>query len=261
MKALTSAHWQRILFLLGTFFLAQALLNLVMQLSQMWLPASAHADPLSAPLGARIPTVLVSSLFVSFFALAYLVKPGGGRDWRSMGLVQAFIVALYAEMYGFPLTVYLLASVLGVPMIPGVMGQMDGHLVAQVFYFAFGLDIQIGSSMVMAMSSALMALGFSLIFAGWIQIHRSHGELVTDGIYAYIRHPQYTGILLLTFALVLHWPTLPTVLMYPFIVSTYVRLARREERLAEATFGQRYVEYRQTVPAFIPRLRLGISRG
>jgi methanethiol S-methyltransferase len=108
----------------------------------------------------------------------------------------------------------------------------------------------------MGLNSILMALGFYLIYAGWRQIHEAQGRLVTDGIYARVRHPQYTGILLLTFAMILHWPTLPTVIMYPVIVWTYMRLARREEKVAEAAFGQSYRDYRQRVPAFIPRVSL-----
>jgi protein-S-isoprenylcysteine O-methyltransferase Ste14 len=162
-------------------------------------------------------------------------------------------------MYGFPLTVYLLASFLGLPDMPGVMGRLDGHLLARLLSGLFGADLGVASTLVMALSSALMALGFALIYAGWRQIHGAKGQLVTDGIYAYMRHPQYTGILMLTFAMLIHWPTIATALMWPVIFITYIRLARREEKLAEEMFGAEYVAYRQKVPAFLPRVFSGKS--
>jgi len=53
----------------------------------------------------------------------------------------------------------------------------------------------------------------------------------------------------------LQWPTLVTIGMFPILIYTYVRLAKREERDAVDAFGQEYASYANLTPGFIPRLR------
>ncbi|MBI2865264.1 MAG: isoprenylcysteine carboxylmethyltransferase family protein [Chloroflexi bacterium] len=204
-------------------------------------------------------SILIGSVAVlSFFTLAYVV-PLGKRNWRSAGLVQGFIIALFTEMYGFPLTVYVIASLLGKPI--GDPGHLDGHLLAQVVGGVVGLGPDTAASAIMVFSSFITAIGFLLILFGWRQIYRARGQIVTDGIYRHVRHPQYTGILIVTLALLIHWPTVVTVLMWPVLLYTYYRLARREERTAEEAFGDEYRTYRQKTPRFLPRLRPGLPTG
>lgn len=59
--------------------------------------------------------VLIMVLIASW-VLYRFVAPRSWRDWMGAGLVQAFIIALYAEMYGFPLTIYLLTGFLGIDL-------------------------------------------------------------------------------------------------------------------------------------------------
>lgn len=185
-----------------------------------------------------------------FFLLSFL-KPRGSDEWRSMGVVTAFLVALFAEMYGFPLTIFMLSSWLGdtYPALNPFSHKL-GHLWVVVF-----AGSTTAWAIVMGLSLALMLAGYTLLSKGWTQIHASHGRLVTDGIYADARHPQYTGLFLVIIGFLIQWPTLITVVMAPILFMAYVRLARFEERKATTEFGDAYREYVRNTPAFFPPLK------
>lgn len=187
-------------------------------------------------------------LFV-FFIMSFL-KPRGGQEWRSMGVVTAFLVALFAEMYGFPLTIFMLTSWLG-DAYPAL--QPFNHKLGHLWVVVFG-GSDFAWAVVMGLSLLLMLTGYMLLSKGWTQIHAARGGLVTNGIYAYARHPQYTGLLLVIIGFLVQWPTLLTVLMAPILLYAYVHLAMVEERRAEAEFGETYNEYVRKTPAFFPPL-------
>lgn len=132
------------------------------------------------------------------------LAPKSWREWRNAGLMQAFIIALYAEMYGFPLTIYFLTSFLGLD-IPWL--HMKGHLWATLLGFGY-----LGAFIEMLIGFIFVVLGLILIFKGWslIYSYQKKNILVTEGIYQYMRHPQYTGIFLIVFGQLIHWPTVPT---------------------------------------------------
>lgn len=180
-------------------------------------------------------------------------KPETQRDWRSFGAFSAFLVALFAEMYGFPLTIFLLSGWLQ-SRFPGVdwLAHDAGHLLEMLF--GWRTNPHFGPFHIA--SFVLIGTGFWLISAGWAALHvaQRHGKLTTSGIYARVRHPQYDGFILVMLGFLLQWPTLLTVAMFPVLVVMYVRLARHEEREAVATFGDRYRQYMAQVPSFIPRL-------
>lgn len=187
-----------------------------------------------------------------FFTLGFL-KPRGGQQWRSMGVVIAFIVALFAEMYGFPLTIYLLVGWLG-SAYPAL--QPFSHKFGHLWVVVLG-GSTVAWALVMGLSIIVLLAGYTLLSKGWTQIHGAQGRLVTDGIYAYVRHPQYTGLFLVILGFLIQWPTLLTVLMAPILVFAYVNLARSEERRALDEFGEKYKEYMEQTPAsFLPPLRL-----
>ncbi len=184
-----------------------------------------------------------------FFILSF-IKPKSPLEWRNMGVVTAFLVALFAEMYGFPLTIYLLTGWLGeaYPVLQP-FNHKYGHLWVVVFggsTFAWAL--------VMAASLVLLIAGYNLMSKGWRQVHAAQDTLVTDGVYAYARHPQYTGLFLMIIGFLVQWPTLLTVLMAPILMYAYVRLARREEKAVLEQFGQDYSDYARKTPAFFPPL-------
>ncbi len=185
-----------------------------------------------------------------FFMLSFL-KPRGGQEWRSMGVVTAFLAALFAEMYGYPLTIYLLSGWLGdaYPVL-----QPFSHKYGHLWVVVFG-GSTLAWAMVMGLSLVFMLMGYMLLSKGWTQIHGARGGLVSDGIYAYARHPQYTGLFLVIIGFLVQWPTLLTALMAPIMLYAYVHLARVEERRAEAEFGEAYNEYVRKTPAFFPPLK------
>jgi len=193
----------------------------------------------------------ISIVIFSFFAISYLT-PLQKRDWRTLGIYEAFIIALFTEMYGFPLTIFILTSVLGLDIS---MGHVQGHLLA-VFLSKSGImELNKSWALVMAVSNLLILAGLILLSMGWKKIHMSTGDLVTGGIYRYVRHPQYTGIIVMTAGFLVQWPTIITILMWPILVASYYKLARKEEKLMGSEFGEEYEEYAKDIPMFFPRLR------
>ncbi|MFQ5830976.1 MAG: methyltransferase family protein [Candidatus Methylomirabilia bacterium] len=184
---------------------------------------------------------------IASWLLYRYVAPKGWREWSRAGLIQAFIIALYAEMYGFPLTIYLLTGFLGLE-IPWL--HASGHLWAALFEWG-GL----GAMIEMIVGYGFVFFGISLLIEGWRQVYRARKEerLATAGLYGLIRHPQYTGIFLAVFGQLIHWPTIPTLVLFPVIVWAYYRLATKEEAHMIGSFGVAYLTYRREVPMFLPR--------
>lgn len=201
--------------------------------------------------------VIINSLIFIIFAFSF-TKPKTARDWRSFGAFSAFIVALFTEMYGFPLTIYFLSGWLST-RFPGVdwLAHDSGHLLEMVF----GWQGNPHFGPFHLLSSAFIIAGFWLLAAAWkvlYQAQRGH-RLATTGPYARIRHPQYAGFVLIMFGFLLQWPTLVTLAMFPILVFMYASLAKREERDVTAEFGEAYLRYAARTPAFFPRL--GSARG
>ncbi len=182
-----------------------------------------------------------------FFILSF-IKPKKIKEWRNMGVVTAFLVALFTEMYGFPLTIYLLTGWLGeaYPVL-----QPFSHMYGHLWVVVFG-----GSTLawiiVMGLSLLFLIAGYTLMSKGWRQIHGAHDKLVTDGVYAYARHPQYTGLFLIITGFLIQWPTLLTVIMAPILIYAYVHLSRSEEAAVKQKFNQSYQEYASRTPMFFP---------
>ncbi len=196
--------------------------------------------------------VLINSAVFILFAYSFF-KPRTGRDWRSFGAFSAFLVALFTEMYGFPLTIYFLSGWLQA-RYPNVdwFSHDAGHLLEMMF--GWKANPHFGPFHIL--SFVFIGGGFILIARAWSVLYaaQSEGRMATSGAYAYVRHPQYVGFVLVMFGFLLQWPTLLTLAMFPVLVVMYVKLARLEEREALATFGERYRAYMAKVPAFIPRL-------
>jgi methanethiol S-methyltransferase len=194
--------------------------------------------------------VFLNSAIFIIFAFSF-AKPQSKRDWRSLGAFSAFVVALFTEMYGFPLTIYLLSGWLtaNYPELD-VFSHEAGHL----WNTLFGWDIDAHFDPFHILSHVFIIGGFFLLAAAWRVLHAAQREraLASTGIYARIRHPQYVAFILIMFGFLLQWPTLPTLVMFPILVYVYVRLARHEEKIALEEFGDRYRDYMATTPAFLP---------
>lgn len=188
---------------------------------------------------------LLMIVLVSWFLYKYLA-PKSWHEWAGAGVIQAFVIALYAEMYGFPLTIYLLAR----------FGGLDRtELNANLWSSLIGLG-ETGMMISMILGYALLFIGIGIFFQGWRQVHkaRQSEELVVDGLYALSRHPQYTGLFIALFGEgVVHWPTLFSVGLLPVIIFVYYRLALKEERKVIEQFGEAYLAYKKRVPMFLPR--------
>jgi len=196
--------------------------------------------------------VIVNSLVFILFAYTFF-KPRTGRDWRSFGAFSAFLVALFTEMYGFPLTIYFLSGWLQ-SRYPNVdwLSHDAGHLLEMMF----GWKTNPHFGPFHMLSFVFIFGGFVLISVAWRVLYNAQqaNALASTGIYSYVRHPQYVGFILVMFGFLLQWPTLLTLAMFPVLVFMYARLARVEERESLATFGDAYRQYMADVPGFMPRL-------
>ena len=202
--------------------------------------------------------VAINVLVFAIFAFSF-TQPRAARDWRSFGAFTAFLIALFTEMYGFPLTVYLLSGWLA-RRYPGL--DLLSHDTGHLWETLLGSQGDPHLSPLHLVSNLLVGAGFIVLGAAWRVLYAAQQahRLATTGPYGVVRHPQYAGFMLVMLGFLLQWPTLLTLVMFPVLVVMYVRLARREEREVQAQFGEEYRRYARRVPGFIPRLRRRLER-
>jgi protein-S-isoprenylcysteine O-methyltransferase Ste14 len=202
--------------------------------------------------------VIINAAVFIVFAFSF-THPRSARDWRSFGAFAAFLMALFTEMYGFPLTVYLLAGWLG-RRYPGL--ALLSHDAGHLWNTVLGWQGDPHLHPLHILSNLLIGGGFILLAAAWRVLYAAQRQhtLAVSGPYAHVRHPQYVGFILIMLGFLVQWPTLITLLMFPVLVTMYVCLARREEREVLTAFGETYARYAASTPAFVPRLRRQVRR-
>ncbi len=202
--------------------------------------------------------VMMNAAVFIIFAFSFF-KPQTKRDWRTFGAFSGFIVALFVEMYGFPLTIYLLSGWLQ-SKFPGK--DLFSHDAGHLWYAFLGFRGDPHWNPVHIASNVFILAGFILLSASWKVLFAAQRQkrLATTGPYAHVRHPQYIAFIAIMFGFLLQWPTLLTLLMFPVLVVMYVRLARREEREAASEFGAAWSEYSMRTPRWFPRLKDTLPR-
>jgi protein-S-isoprenylcysteine O-methyltransferase Ste14 len=207
-----------------------------------------HDVPAYGLWSLAVINVLVFALFAYSFT-----RPRTARDWRSFGAFTGFLVALFVEMYGFPLTIYLLSGWLQ-RRYPGLdfLSHDAGHLWETLLGWRGNPHL----NPLHVLSGVLIAAGFILLAQSWPVLYaaQQRRELAVTGPYAYVRHPQYVSFIVIMLGFLLQWPTLLTLVMFPILTAAYVRLARREEQEVRAQFGEAYIRYASVTPAFFPHL-------
>lgn len=195
--------------------------------------------------------VAVNSAVFVIFALSFF-HPHGGRDWKVMGGFTSFVVALMVEMYGFPLTIYLLSGWLG-SRFGLTLTHDGGHLWSELIGWKGDPHV----SPFHVASYVFIGGGFWAIAAAWpvLLSAAKEGRLATTGLYARVRHPQYSGFMTIMVGFLLQWPTIPTLVLFPVLVVVYRRLAMQEERAVAVEFGPAWDAYAARTPRLVPRLR------
>ena len=203
--------------------------------------------------------VIFNSAIFIMFAFSFF-KPQSARDWRTFSAFAAFIVALFVEMYGFPLSIYLMSGWLQTkyPNLD-LMSHNSGHLWSTLL----GEKGDPHFGVLHIASYVFLGYGFYLLSSAWNVLYHAQrrNALATTGSYARIRHPQYVAFVLILLGFLLQWPTLLTLVMFPILLLMYGRLAITEEADMRAQFGDAYESYARRTPRFFPQRGPGLTAG
>ena len=197
--------------------------------------------------------ILNAVIFIGF-AFSFF-KPQTKTDWRSFSAFSAFILALFVEMYGFPLSIYVFSGWLAA-RYPGIdfLSHDNGHLI----HTLLGMKCNPHWDIFHILSNVFIFGGFVMLSSSWHALWKAQRQhkLACTGLYARMRHPQYVAFIAIMLGFLLQWPTLPTLVMFPVLTFMYVRLSLREEKTAEAEFGGAYRAWVAVTPRFFPRLSM-----
>jgi len=190
--------------------------------------------------------VIASIVLATFIFTVFVAKPKK-MDWKSYGLTEAFIISLFTEMFGIPLTIYTLSSILKID-IP--LNGLTGHLFATALAYLGLLELEAAVALVMVVSLLIISFGLILLIIGWYEVYKYREGIAMTGLYRLVRHPQYLGIILIMTGFMIQWPTIPTLIMYPILLYIYHRQALKEEKYMLEKYGEEYRRYMETTPRY-----------
>ena len=162
-------------------------------------------------------------------------------------------------MYGFPLTIYLLAGWLE-SQFPDI--ELFKHATGHLWHTIFNLAGNPHSHLIDSISTVLILGGLAVLGFAWKVLYKAQQthSIANTGLYSLVRHPQYIAFISIMLGYLITWPTGLTLIMFPILVTMYIRLARREERKALDEFDEEYKRYQEITPAFLPRIRRGVKQ-
>jgi len=232
-----------------SYLLAQNMFSLVFNIAaqNVYLTGKVHLwQALFSPLMV-IFNAIILALFALFIVVGDKFREKGARF--TAGVYTTFIIALFMEMFGLNLSLFLFSWIFGNVLVDNLY-----NIVAVVV--SFPVFANLFFYVILPISNMIILVGILLVIYGWSQIYKAKGQkLVKTGIYSYIRHPQYVGFILITVGMIVLWPVITTIIIWPFLFILYRRLAKSEEKRLENTFGEEYKQYKNSVPGFFPKIR------
>ena len=196
--------------------------------------------------------VIINTLIILIFAFSFF-KPKTKIDWRTFGSFSAFIIALFTEMFGFPLSIYLLSGWLQ-KMNPDI--DWFSHNSSHLLQTLLGWEGDAHINPLHIASNILLITGIYILYSSWKILYNAqkNNSIASTGPYALVKHPQYSAFILIMISFLIQWPTIPTLIMFPVLVYVYTKLAKKEEKDVVKEYGDEYLKYTLDLPAFFPKI-------
>jgi protein-S-isoprenylcysteine O-methyltransferase Ste14 len=137
-----------------------------------------------------------------------------------------------------------------------LLGLLILYPANSINYGPLGLTVTIAIAVLLAVGFVILGLSF-LALGRSLTAHpipAKKGELVTDGLYRFARHPIYTGVLAIGLALALSGGLFPHLLFFTALVVLLNYKASFEEQLLRARYVD-YASYAEKTGRFLPKLK------